>query len=169
MHGTVRPHGPALHGGSGRASSWGAGGSRGRAVLAPLAVGGLAAAAVLVVASADPHRPGSYGVCPVYALTGMLCAGCGGLRATYDLAHGDLAGAWAMNPLWVLLVPVLVAAWGAWLARGWRAGAQPVRAAGSASGAARTVRRAAPWALLLVVLVYSAARNVPALAPWLAP
>lgn len=169
MPSTVRPHGPALHGAPGRASSWGGRRPRGRAVLGPLAVGGLTAAAVLVVASADPHRPGSYGVCPVYALTGMLCAGCGGLRATYDLAHGDLAGAWGMNPLWVLLVPLLVAAWGAWLARRWRGVPDRARASGSTPAAVWTTRLAAPWALLLVVLVYSVARNVPALAPWLAP
>ena len=50
---------------------------------------------------------GSYGVCPLYALTGLWCPACGGLRATHDLAHGDLAGAWAMNPLWVLAVPLV--------------------------------------------------------------
>ncbi|WP_258726931.1 DUF2752 domain-containing protein [Cellulomonas sp. NS3] len=138
-------------------------------MLPPLAVGGLTAAAVLVVGSVDPHRPGSYGVCPVYALTGMLCAGCGGLRATHDLAHGDLAGAWAMNPLWVLLVPVLVAAWATWLARRWRGVPDPAPGPAGPAGAARTTRRAAPGVLLVVVLVYSVARNVPALAPWLAP
>lgn len=169
MHGTVRPHGPDLHGGPGRAPSWGPGPGRSRALLRPLTVGGLAAAAVLLVASVDPHRPGSYGVCPVYALTGLYCAGCGGLRATHDLAHGDLAGAWGMNPLWVLLVPVLVAAWGIWLARGWRGVPALSPGAQGATGSSRTARRAAPWVVLVVVLLYSVVRNVPALAPWLAP
>jgi hypothetical protein len=135
----------------------------------PLAAGALGAAAVALVGTVDPHRPGSYGACPLLALTGTYCAGCGGLRATYDLVHGDLAGAWGMNPLWVLLVPVLVAAWGVWLARRWRGVPQRARSDGRTSGASWTARRAVPWVVLAVVLAYSVARNVPALAPWLAP
>jgi hypothetical protein len=112
--------------------------------------------AVALVA-VDPHSPGSWGVCPLYALTGWYCAGCGGLRATHDLLVGDLAGAWAMNPLWVLLVPVLVALWARWTARSWR----------GTPTAAPSVRTAV--LLGVVVVGYSLLRNVPALAPWLAP
>jgi hypothetical protein len=173
---TVRTHGPTPRRGAGRAASW----DGVRSVAAPLGAGALAAAAVLVVARVDPHQAGSYGVCPLLALTGLYCAGCGGLRATYDLAHGDLAGAWAMNPVWVLLVPVLVLTWVLWLARRWDAppvlDTDPHRAAGPYGvlvGPAPAPRRGAPawlpWGVLAFVLAYSAARNVPVLAPWLAP
>lgn len=124
----------------------------------PLLVAGGAAVAALGLVLVDPHRPGSWGVCPLYALTGAYCAGCGGLRATHDLLVGDLAGAWSMNPLWVLLVPVLAALWAGWLLRalrtGRRAGAPPAWVPLVAAG---------------VVLLYSAARNVPAWAGLLAP
>lgn len=124
----------------------------------PLVVAGAAAVAGAALVLVNPHEPGSWGVCPLYALTGRYCAGCGGLRATHDLLVGDLAGAWAMNPLWVLVVPVLVVFWARWLTR-----------------ALRTGRRAATppaWVALVgggVVLAYSVARNIPAWAGVLAP
>ncbi|GEA90054.1 DUF2752 domain-containing protein [Cellulomonas cellasea] len=175
MHGTARTHGPTPFPGSGRAPSRAdRTRARLRAAAAPLAAGGVTVAAVTLVATVDPHRPGSYGVCPLYALTGLYCAGCGGLRATYDLAHGDLTGAWAMNPVWVLLVPVVVALWAAWLARRWALpdpeGAAPaLAAAGSARSTGSAARRALPWAVLSLVLLYSLARNLPGLGPALAP
>lgn len=128
-----------------------------RAARGPLLVAGAVAVAGVALVAVDPHSPGSWGVCPLYALTGRYCAGCGGLRATHDLLVGDLAGAWAMNPLWVLAVPVLLVLWARWTSRAWRG--LPSR-----TPSART-------AVLLgaVVVGYSLLRNVPALAPWLAP
>ncbi|WP_346774674.1 DUF2752 domain-containing protein [Cellulomonas sp. IC4_254] len=129
-----------------------------RAARAPLLVAGGAAVAALGLVLVDPHEPGSWGACPLYALTGLYCAGCGGLRGTHDLLVGDLGGAWAMNPLWVLLVPVLLGLWARWLV-----------------GALRTGRRAAAppaWVAVAgagVVVLYSVARNVPAWAGLLAP
>jgi len=125
-----------------------------------LAAAGLAAG-TLVVALRDPHTAGSYGVCPFLLLTGMPCAACGGLRATYDLAHGDVAGAWDMNPLWVLAVPVLAALWLRWTWRRWRGLPPP-------PGADRRSMRAAVAAGVLLV-GFTVVRNLPGLAPWLAP
>lgn len=127
---------------------------------APGAVALGVAIATSVVALVSPHTPGQYGVCPLLALTGLYCAGCGGLRATHDLATGDLAGAWAMNPLWVLAVPLLAALWGRWAVRRWR---------GTSRAPSDRVRAWPAWLFLVVVLGYSALRNVPDLAPWLAP
>lgn len=129
----------------------------------PLVVGGLVAAATAYVAVVDPNSPGHYLVCPLYLLTGHYCAGCGGLRATHDLAHGDLAGAWAMNPLWVVVVPLLVVAWLRWTARSWRDPA--------AVSAAPAVQRVVwvPWVVLAVTTAFTVLRNVRTLAPWLAP
>src|SRR5690625_7711161 len=70
-------------------------------------------AATLLLALRNPHA-GGYGMCPILAFTGYLCPTCGGLRAVHDLAHLDLAGAWAMNPLLTIALPVaalLIAGW----------------------------------------------------------
>ncbi|PVU81499.1 DUF2752 domain-containing protein (plasmid) [Cellulomonas sp. WB94] len=129
----------------------------------PLVVGGLVAAATAYVAVVDPSSPGHYLGCPLYVLTGHFCAGCGALRATHDLAHGDLAGAWAMNPLWVVVVPLLVVAWLCWTARSWCGPA--------AASDVPAVRRGVwvPWVVLVVTVAFTVLRNVPVLAPWLAP
>ena len=124
---------------------------------APLVTGGVVVLATVLLAVRDPHVPHSYGGCPLYVLTGLWCPACGGLRATHDLAQGDLAGAWSMNPLWVLAVPVVLVLWGRWVsraARGRRAGPAPVWGA---------------WVLLVAVVGFGVLRNVPAFAPWLAP
>lgn len=121
-----------------------------------LAVGAGVAAGTVLLALVDPHQ-GGYPLCPLLALTGWACPACGGLRATHDLATGDLAGAWAMNPLWVLVVPFLVVAWALWVRRAWRG---------------TTARAVPPWVGVvgLVVLVgFGIARNVPVMAPFLGP
>jgi hypothetical protein len=51
--------------------------------------------------------------CPVAALLGVPCPGCGLTRAALALAFGDLAGAVGWHPLSPVLIPS-----GAWL--GWR-------------------------------------------------
>lgn len=62
---------------------------------------------VLLLRQVDPHVPGVYPVCPTKVLTGLDCPGCGGLRATNELAHGDIAAAFDDNALVVLAVPVV--------------------------------------------------------------
>ena len=133
------------------------GAGRRASLTAPLVSGGVVLLATALLAVRDPHVAGAYGGCPVYALTGLWCPACGGLRATHDLAHADLAGAWSMNPLWVLAVPLVVALWGRWVARAAR------------GRAAATAPAWAAWVLLVVVVGFGVLRNVPALAPWLAP
>ncbi|WP_227994581.1 DUF2752 domain-containing protein [Luteimicrobium xylanilyticum] len=115
---------------------------------------GVATAWVGVV---DPNHPGRYPVCPLYVLTGVYCPLCGGLRATHGLAHLDLADAWSHNPVWTVAAPLLVLAWADWAWRRWRG--RP----------ARRVPRAAVVAVVVVLLAFTVARNVPAWSPWLAP
>lgn len=134
-----------------------AGPDRRRRLRAPVLAGAAVAVATALVATVDPHTPGQYGICPSVWLLGVYCPGCGALRATYDLAHLDVAGAWSMNPLWVLAVPVVVLAWVAWLRRAWL---------GRRLGAMTTPMWVVP---LAVVIGYAVLRNVEALAPWLAP
>lgn len=116
----------------------------------PVLTAALVGAATLLLAVRDPHQEGSYGSCPLYAATGLACPACGGLRATHDLAHGDLAAAWSTNALWVALVPVVVGLWVWWVVRAARGRPAPALPAWSA------------WVLLAAILVFGVLRNLPA-------
>lgn len=59
-------------------------------------------------ASHDPYATTIFPECPVLAFTGFRCPGCGGTRAAFSLVHGDLASAIRMNPLVVVMYPVLL-------------------------------------------------------------
>jgi Protein of unknown function (DUF2752) len=70
-----------------------------------------AAAALGVVAVRDPNQAGSYGLCPLQALTGLECPFCGGLRGTHDLLHGNVPAALDHNlllPLYLTILTVMV-------------------------------------------------------------
>lgn len=122
----------------------------------PLVVGAWVAAATALVALRDPHVAWSYGACPLHAATGLWCPACGGLRATYDLAHLHLAAAWGENALWVAVAPLVVLGWLVTVVR--RARGLPVRPLPVWAGAAG----------LAVVVAFGVLRNLPAFA-WLAP
>lgn len=124
-----------------------------------LLLGAAAFAAAIVLSRLDPDAPGSLlPPCPLHALTGLYCPGCGSTRALHALLHGDLAHALAMNPLLVVSLPVLAAM--ALNAAGWQpAGTQRLW---------RALGRPRPWLLLLVG--YAVLRNLPwAPFAWLAP
>ena len=170
---------------------------RSRRLVAPLAVGALTLCSAAYVGFVDPNQPGHYPLCPTKALTGLDCPGCGGLRATHALVTGDVVGALDHNALVALLIiPLALAAWVAWLVRCWREPAQPVvlanapvqyAAVGSpipspdrdAEHVAMPTRTPSSqsgwadprlmWAVLALVVVFTVVRNidaVPALA-WL--
>lgn len=126
-------------------------------LLPPLAVAAASVVAVTVVALVDPHEPGHFPSCPILAVTGRWCPGCGSMRAVHDLAHGRVIEAVDHNVLAMLAVPWLVLAWGLWAltAAGRRPSPRLVRLTG---------RGAAPWvvpALLGVVLGFAVLRNLP--------
>jgi hypothetical protein len=64
----------------------------------------------------DPARSTFYPGCMFRHLTGWLCPGCGGLRATHQLLHGNVGAAFRLNPLVVLVLPVFAFAafWSFW-------------------------------------------------------
>lgn len=116
------------------------------------------AAATVALHLRDPHVTHSWGVCPLYALTGIYCPGCGGLRGVNDLTNGHVAQAASSNLVLVLALPfavVFLARWsyGAWTGR-------EVRAVPVLPKALTTV-------LIVVALVFTVARNLPG--SWLAP
>ena len=71
------------------------------AMLAAFAIG------VTVLRVFDPATSDIFPPCPVRYLTGWYCPGCGSLRAIHQLLHGNLAAAWALNPLTIVLLPFL--------------------------------------------------------------
>lgn len=73
-----------------------------------LGTGALFAAALAYIGTADPHRPGFFAPpCPFKHVTGWDCPGCGGLRMTHDLLHGDLAAAFTDNAFILVGLPLL--------------------------------------------------------------
>lgn len=88
-------------------------------------------------------------LCPFFALTGLHCPACGGLRMVAALAHGDIAAAWGQNPLLMVGLGLGLAAV---VLLGTRA-RRMVRAA--------LASRALPWLVLGVALGFAVLRNLP--------
>src|SRR2546423_1716517 len=53
----------------------------------------------------NPAQSGYYPLCLFHQSTGMLCPGCGSLRAMHQLLHGHVLAAMHYNALLVLSVP----------------------------------------------------------------
>lgn len=116
----------------------------------------LAGAAVMFLF--NPADGGFYPRCALHTLTGLHCPGCGGLRATHQLLHGNVAEAFRLNPLWVILAP-----FAAWLLLR--------EAARTFLGRALPPRRVSVWwiwMLAVAVVFFGVLRNLPAFR-WLAP
>ena len=137
----------------------GAEGTRRRRVLAPgLTIAGLATA-TLALHLRDPHRNGNWGFCPLYALTGIYCPGCGGLRAVNDLTDGHVRAALSSNVVVVALIPVAVVALLVWTADRWR---------GVERRLPEKVLKPVQWTGLTLWLVFTVVRNLP-FGGWFAP
>jgi len=119
-------------------------------------VGGALLVGVLgYVGVVDPHNPHTvFPVCLFKMLTGWDCPGCGGLRMTHDVLHGDLAAAVADNVFLLVGAPVL-ALWMLARRRG-RAAAPPIPSI---------------VAVVVVTAVWTVLRNLPEfpLAPTVLP
>jgi len=74
----------------------------------PAAMMAAAVAALAALCLLDPGQSGLFPPCPLRYLTGWYCPGCGSLRAMHQLLHGNLAAAWALNPMMVLLLPFMM-------------------------------------------------------------
>ena len=98
--------------------------------------------------------PTYFPLCPLHALTGLNCPGCGATRAAHELLHGHIRAALHLNALFVLAMPVII------LTRLW---------------SRRTIsswsfKPTALFWLLSVVVVFGIGRNVPVIPfTWLAP
>ena len=127
---------------------------RSRRLVAPVVTAVVVLAATTYIRFVDPNVPGRYPVCPTKLLLGIDCPGCGGLRATHDLACGDIAGAFDNNALFVILVPFLLAGWGVWMYRAWT-GKSP-------APTPRRTRLASvlPWVVICLGLGFMIVRNL---------
>jgi len=116
------------------------------------------AAATFALHVRDPHVTHSWGVCPLYALTGIYCPGCGGLRGVNDLTNGHLGQAASSNLLMVLAIPFAAVCFARWSYGAW-------------TGREVRVIPALPMpvkvAAVVLVVAFTVARNLPG--SWLAP
>ncbi|QIS08337.1 DUF2752 domain-containing protein [Nocardia arthritidis] len=133
-------------------------GARWRTRGVPLLVAGAGIGALVLLHLRDPHQEGSYGECPVYALTGWYCPGCGGLRAVHNLTDGHLIDAIHSNILALPLVMAFLVWVTDWTVRAWRGQSMRLPSIG--------IRTAGVFFALLAV--YSVLRNTP-WGTWLTP
>ena len=110
----------------------------------------LAAVMALVLFCFDPRQYHFYPVCFFHRTTGLLCPGCGALRATHQLLHGHLAAAFRFNPVLIVSLPLVL-----WF--GARFALQRARNQPLSLG----LRPAWLWLILTAALIVSVARNLP--------
>jgi hypothetical protein len=111
----------------------------------------MAAGALVTLFLFDPATHGLYPVCLLHQTTGLLCPGCGTLRALHQLTHGNFAAAWRLNSFVVALLPVgfwLAARELVWLATGKRP-------------PGIVTRPIFGWALVAGLVIFGILRNVP--------
>ncbi|MDT5154637.1 MAG: hypothetical protein QOI01_6370 [Mycobacterium sp.] len=102
---------------------------------------GILAGALAYVGLRDPHAPGfGFPTCPFHLLTGWNCPGCGGLRMTHDLLHGDFGAAVVDNVFLLFGLPMLAL----WLVLRWRSGGRLM----PKSAVATVIVAAATWTVI---------------------
>ncbi|MFE9582741.1 DUF2752 domain-containing protein [Nocardia sp. NPDC006044] len=129
-----------------------------RGIGVPLLVAGVGIGIGVLLHVRDPHVEGSYGVCPVYALTGYWCPGCGGMRAIHNLTDGHLLDSLHSNVLAIPLVLAFVLWIADWSLRSWRGHRMRLP----------SISRATMWTFFALLTVYTVLRNTP-WGTWLAP
>ncbi len=88
-----------------------------RAAALPLACAACTVAAAVSIAIDVPGGDGEGGLipCPVRALTGSWCPGCGLTRATHHLLRGNVSEALSFHLFVPFVLVALAAAWWVWL------------------------------------------------------
>jgi hypothetical protein len=112
------------------------------------AAGMLLAALSAAVLLGRPGHAAWLPPCPLHALTGFFCPGCGSTRALYYLLHGHLFAALGENALAVILFPFVVYELIALLTR-------------RLPSLSARLRPSSLWTLLTVVILFAVLRNIP--------
>lgn len=68
----------------------------------------------------NPVDTGVFPDCPSRLLFGVDCPGCGGLRGTHSLLHGDVSMAINHNALLLGAYPMAFSLWFLWLLKVWK-------------------------------------------------
>lgn len=55
----------------------------------------------------NPSKSSFFLPCPFKLVSGYNCPGCGSQRAIHQLVHGNISGAFRLNPLMVLSLPLI--------------------------------------------------------------
>jgi hypothetical protein len=107
----------------------------------------------------DPLKYGFYPRCLLHEATGLLCPGCGSLRAAHQLLHGNLLAAVHLNALFVLSLAVALVITARFLLGGRKGQRQWP-----------DFQRRWLWLALVVGILFGVLRNLPfAHSLWLAP
>lgn len=99
----------------------------------------------------DPATHGFYPVCVLHQTTGLLCPGCGTLRALHQLTHGNFVAAWRFNPFVIMLTPVAL----------WLGARELIWFATGRRLPAVVTRPVFGWALVAGLVVFGIVRNLP--------
>ena len=73
-----------------------------------LAIMFIIVAGVYLYSQYNPEKNRLFPKCPVYAVTGYQCPGCGSQRAFHNLFHGNISAAFMYNPLMMFLIPYIL-------------------------------------------------------------
>ena len=112
---------------------------------AALGTAGLLTGALAYIGLRDPHASAfGFPACPFHSLTGWNCPGCGGLRMTHDLLHGDFGAAVVDNVFMLVGLPMLAL----WLFLRWR-------------GGQRLMPKSAVAVLAVAAVTWTVVRNLP--------
>lgn len=89
--------------------------------------------------------------CPLRSYTGLLCAGCGSVRATLALVSGNFATAWRFNPAAFIFFPLLL----------WTGATELSRVARGRTLPSLYIPAAWIYTFLATLLLYTLLRNIP--------
>jgi hypothetical protein len=119
----------------------------------PFVIGGAIALAAIIAAALlyffNPVEHAFYPRCMFHVVTGLDCPGCGGLRATHQLLHGNVRTALQLNPLAVVLLPLSFGGGIHWLI---------TRRTGNSTA---WQRPKVLWMFAVVVVAFGLLRNLP--------
>lgn len=123
------------------------------AIFAAVVGGAVVVGIAAVVFFFNPSTHGFYPVCAFHQMTGLNCPGCGATRSFYALLHGQFRLALRDNALFVVVLA------GIGLRTAWYVSTRRM---------GRPAGKFAPtpvlWGLLVVTIIFSLLRNLPAFA-----
>lgn len=110
-----------------------------------LAISGAVAAGIIVVICIISKVSRWLPPCPFYLLTGLYCPGCGLTRAICELARGHIGAAFRFNAYMMVMVPLI----------GLTIYIQKI------THHKVTISNRAAWMILISMMIFWAARNIP--------